>query len=255
MSTRYQRLLIIFFMVYFTLIGGTYYTERVASLRLFHQVLTALVFTGWLLTLWRRRRNFPSTPLDYPLVTLGLVWLLAAVFALDPRVSLEYTWPILTQILGFYLLIDLMRQGRQRWIMEGLFTVGAVIVILSAIEFFTWYLGLGIFPQFSQNWLAIGGLSLPPVIHKLALALNVSTMLGNFTATLLPLIAVWAMTARQHDLRIGLWMLAAGVTGVLIFTGSRGRINGAGEFKRHSAANLAAKAQRSQPVSRHFCAP
>ncbi len=224
MSLRWQRLLLILLTTYFTLIGGTFYTERSALLRLVHQALTALVLAGWLIDLWRTRRGFPATPLDLPLALSGGVWLVAAIFAPDPRVSLEYWWPIFAHILGFYLLVDLMRRGRQRWIMEALFTASAVIIILSLVEFVAWYFGLPLSPQFTQNWVAIAGLTIPPIIHKLSLALNVSTLLGNFTATLIPLGATWAMTARQRDLRAGLWLLTGGLTIVLVLTFSRGAL-------------------------------
>lgn len=225
MSTRLQRLLVTLLMAYFTLLGGSFYTERSAVLRMGHQLITAGVLALWLINLWRTRRNIPATPLDRPLLLTGAAWLAAAVFGLDPRVSLEYTWPILVHILGFYLLVDLMRRGRQRWIFEALFTCAAVVIIISTIEFVSWYLGLPLAPQFTQNWLEIGGLfTLPPTFHKLSLALNVSTLLGNFAATLVPLIAAWAMSTRQPGLRPGLWLLALGMTGVLVLTFSRGAL-------------------------------
>jgi len=221
MSPRFQRLLIILLVVYFCLIGGTFYTERSATLRIFHQVATALVLAAWLAGLWRERRGFPVTPLDRPLLATGIVWLLAALFALDRRVSLEYTWPILVNLLAFYLLTDLMCRGRQRWIMEALFTVGAMVVMLSGIEFISWYFGLSLSSQFVISWPEVNAGLLPPVWHRLALALNVSTLLGNFAATLIPLAVAWALTARQRDLRLGLWLLAAGLTLTLLLTQSR----------------------------------
>lgn len=221
MSVRLQRLLIALLMVYFCLIGGTFYTERSAVLRLVHQVFTTLVLAGWLATLWRERRAWPGTPLDRPLLATGIVWLLAALFALDRRVSLEYTWPILVNLLAFYLLTDLMRRGRQRWIMEALFTTGAVVVVISAIEFVAWYWGLPLLPDFVISWPQVNAGLFPPVWHRLSLALNVSTVLGNFTASLIPLTVVWATTARQRDLRFGLGLLALGLTAVLLLTQSR----------------------------------
>jgi O-antigen ligase len=222
MSPRLQRLLLILLMVYFCLIGGTFYTERSAVLRIVHQVLTMLVLAGWLITLWRERRGFPATPLDRPLLATGLVWLLSALFALDRRVSLEYTWPILVNILAYYLLTDLMRRGRQRWVMEALFTVGAVVVLLSGIEAVSWYFGLPLSPDFVVSWPQVGAGLFPPIWHRLALALNVSTLLGCFTASLIPITAAWALTARQRDLRVGLWLLAAALTATLLLTQSRG---------------------------------
>lgn len=221
MSVRLQRLLITLLMVYFCLIGGTFYTERSAVLRLVHQVFTALVLVSWLVTLWREGQAFPVTPLDRPLVATGIVWLLAALSALDRRVSLEYTWPILVNLLAFYLLTDLMHRGRQRWIMEALFTTGAVVIVISVIEFVSWYWGLPLLPDFVISWPQVNAGLLPPVWHRLSLALNVSTLLGNFTASLIPLTVVWATTARQRDLRIGLWLLALGLTVSLLLTQSR----------------------------------
>ncbi|GAB4572916.1 MAG: hypothetical protein Kow0077_13680 [Anaerolineae bacterium] len=226
MPPRIQRLLVILLMVYFTLIGGTFYTERTATLRIFHQVFTLALLAVWLVHSWQRGRGFPNTPLNRPLLLYGLLWFGAACLALDPRVSLEYTWPILTQILGFFLLVDLMQRGRQRWIMEGLFMVGALAIVLSGIEFAAWYLGLPLSPDFTQSWPQIHGWTLPPALHKVGLALNVSTMLGNFLATLIPITAVWAMTARQRDLRAGLWLLVGGLAVNLVLTGSRGAMLG-----------------------------
>ncbi len=221
MSPRLQRLLIVFLVAYYTLFGGSYYTEHNPPLRVAHQVGTALLIALWLITLWRERRPFPTTPLDRPLLVYAGVLLASAVLSRDARLSLEYTWPLLTHILGFYLLVDLMRRGRQRWLFEALFVTGAVIVILSAIEVTAWYFGLPLAPQFVQGWPQVFGLTVPPVIHKVGLAMNVSTLLGNFTATAVPLAAGWAMTARRRDLRQGAWLLAGALTGVLILTQSR----------------------------------
>ncbi len=221
MSPRIQRLLIVILLVYFCLIGGTYYTERSAVLRITHQVITTLVLAGWLVALWREGRSLPVTPLDRPLFATGIVWLLSALFALDRRVSLEYSWPILVHLLSFALFTDLMRRGRQRWIMEALFTVGAVVVVLSGIEFVAWYFGLPLSPGFMVSWPQVNAGLIPPLWHRLSLAMNVSTVLGNFTATLIPLAIVWALTARQRDLRLGLWLLAAGLVATLLLTQSR----------------------------------
>ena len=221
MSLRLQRLLIIFLVAYYTLFGGSYYTEHNPPLRVAHQVGTALLFALWLITLWREGQLFPATPLDRPLLAYAGVLLASAILSRDARLSLEYTWPLLTHILGFYLLVDLMRRGRQRWVFEALFVTGAVIVTLTAIEMIAWYFGLPLAPQFVQGWPQVFGLTLPPITHKAGLAMNVSTLLGNFTATTVPLAAGWAMTARRRDLRQGAWLLAGALTVVLLLTQSR----------------------------------
>lgn len=222
MPPRTGRFLSIVLMAYFVLLGGTIYTENNPILRVAHQLLTALFLGLWLLTLWWEKRPFPRTPLDLPLLAYTGARLLASLFSLDPRVSLEALWQTFTHILGFYLLVDVMRRGRQRWIMEGLFVVGGVVVTLSLLELIAWYFGLPLLPQFVQGWPQVFGFTLPPVTHKVALALNVSTWVGNFCAVVTPLAVAWAMTARQRDLRQGLWLLSAGLSGVLLFSGSRG---------------------------------
>ncbi|MBN1963073.1 MAG: O-antigen ligase family protein, partial [Anaerolineae bacterium] len=226
MSPRLQRLLTLVLIAYFILFGGTVYTENNPTLRVAHQVLTAALFFGWLLDLWRRGRGFPQTPLDWPLLVYALVRVVAAAFALDPRVSLESLWQTLTHLLAFYLLVDLLRRGRQRWVVEGLFLTAGVVVALSAAELAAWYTGYPLLPGFVQGWPQIGGLTLPPTTYRLALALNVSTWVGNFAAVLIPLTAAWAMTAKTRDLRRALWLLSGALALVLVLSQSRGALMG-----------------------------
>ena len=197
-------------------------SEISMPLRLVQQVLTMLLFGTWLAAHWIKKRPIPSTTLNLPLLVLTLTLVASAVQARDPRVSLEYTWPTLCFILGYLLLVDVMQQGKQRWIMDGLFLVSAVVVIISLFELGAWYFGYPQIARFAQGWPEIGGLTIPISRQKLAIALNVSTMLGNFCATLIPLAVTWALTARQRDLRFGLWILTVGLVVTLYFSGSRG---------------------------------
>ncbi|MCZ7542425.1 MAG: hypothetical protein M5R40_02290 [Anaerolineae bacterium] len=87
-----------------------------------------------------------------PLLVYAAAWLVIALLARDPRVSVEHLWPLLVRILGFYLLVDIMRRGRQRWVMEALFLVGGAVVVLSAVELAAWYFGLPLVPGFVQGW-------------------------------------------------------------------------------------------------------
>ena len=228
LAPRYQRLLLIGLVAYFVLFGGSVYTEHNPALRVAHQAFGALLFALWLVDLWRAGRGFPRTPLDGPVLIYLGAWLAIALAARDPRVSLEYLWPLLTRVLGFYLLVDVIRRGRQRWVMEALFLVGGVVLVLSAVELAAWYFGLPLVPGFVQGWPQVFGLTIPPEVHRLALALTVSTWVGSFAAVLVPLAAVWALTAVERGHRRGLWLLAGGLLIVLLLSGSRGAMVGLG---------------------------
>jgi tetratricopeptide (TPR) repeat protein len=157
---------------------------------------------------------------------VGIGWTLAALFARDPLMSLDATWTIWFHILLFYLLADLMRRAHhwRRWIVEGLFFAGAVIVLISALEIVAWYWGLPILPKFSfvQDWPSLGGLTLPPVWHPVSLALNHKNVVGAYCVLLIPFAVGWARTARQRAHRWALWALAGGLAITLILSQSRG---------------------------------
>ncbi len=222
--TKRQRMLLWAAFFYFTFLGGTVYTELNVIPRLLHHVIVTVMLVAWLWGMLRGRRVWPQTALDGAMA-LFTIWLfVGAAFALDVRVALEYVWPSLIHALGFYLLIDLMRRGWQRHIMEALFLAGAVAVLLTGVEMGTWYFGIPLVPQFRQGWFEIGGLSdpIPPMIHRAALAMTHPTALSAYMALLLPVSVAWAMTARQRDHRIGLWMLAIGALVCEVLSFSRG---------------------------------
>jgi len=226
MPGRWQRTLILLLVLNYTLFGLTFFNAQSAPLRILQQVLTFALLTGWLFSLWHKGQGLPRTPLDLPLASLLLAWVIAALAGLDPRVSLEYTWPILIVILGLYVLVDLFRHGRELWLMEALFLTGAVIVFISLLEELTWYTGTSLPFGFEQSWPAINGLTLPPVSHRLQSLMTGTNSLGNFTAVLAPLAASWAMTTRRRDIRLGAALLCAGLALVVIFSGSRGALMG-----------------------------
>lgn len=215
-----QRLIILASVLYITFIGGTAYTANNMVLRIFfHVVVSAAVF-GWLL-----RREWPRTPFDLPLLVYALLLGITTLASTNGRVSLEQSWPFWMHILWFYMLVDIMRQGRQRWVFEALFMAGGVVVIISFVEFISWYFGTG-FAGLEQGWFEIGGLSLPPQWHEISLALNLSTILGNYIVLLLPVTFAWGLTVRQADHRFGLWLLSLCLLGVLLGTTSRGGMAG-----------------------------
>ncbi len=221
-SERFQRLGVILVVLYVSLIGGTYYSEFYFFLNIFFEIVVTGVLAGWLISSLRQGRLWPNTPLDMALA-VGAGWLIVtSLLSRDMRVSMEGLWRFLVHFMTFYLLVDLMRRGRQRWVMEALALTGGVIVLVSALEMASWYVGLG-FGGYTQGWITIDGVGLmPPYIHRLTLALNNSTVLGNWVAMVLPITFCWGLTAAQRDNRIGLILLSVGLVGVEFFALSRG---------------------------------
>ncbi len=213
-----QRLTLLAAVLYITFIGGTAYTVNNMVLRIFfHGVVSAA------LLLWLIRRTWPRTPFDLSLLAYAVILGITTLTSNNGRVSLEQSWPFWMHILWFYMLVDVMSQGRQRWVFEALFMAGGVVVIVSLVEFISWYFGTG-FAGLEQGWFEIGGLSLPPQWRDIALAFNLSTILANYIILLLPVTFAWGLTVRQSDHRFGLWLLCLGLVGVLIGAASRGSL-------------------------------
>ncbi len=214
------RLLVVLLILYYSFLGGAVNVETQFWPRVLHQIITTALLGVWLASLWRAGRPFPTTPLDWPLLAYGAISAAAAMNALDPRVSLEQAWPMLVHILGFYLLVDLMRRGGERWVFAGLFLAGAVMVLLSGLELSAWYFGLP--PMFPQSWLGVGAGLIPPVLRRLEHATTNPNLEANFVALLIPAATAWALTTRQRGLRLALWALVGGLAAALLFTQSRG---------------------------------
>lgn len=222
------RTLMILGVLYFTFFGGSVYTESDFWPRVVHQVIVTALLGLWLFALWRSGRGFPATPLDLPLAAYVVALLVAGLGARFPRVSLEQSWTPLVHLLGFYLLVDLMRRGWGRWIVEGLFLAGAVVVILSGVELASWYIGLPLSPDFDMGWLEVGAGPIPPFLHEVQLALSNANIQGTYLALLLPTATTWALTAHRRDYRQGGLLLAGGLLAALLLTQSRGAVLAAG---------------------------
>lgn len=220
MSRFLLRLGIIFFIVYASMFGGV--VENSPLMKVVHQVGSALLIGGWLIHLARHKRAFPITRLDWPLWGMGLAWLISALLGETPRVSLEYVWSTFFHIVLFFIVIDLFQNGHRQTVMEGLFIMGGIIVILSALEMTLWYFGSPYLTPFWQGWPPLGGYTLPPTLHEVSFPLNYNNPTGAYAVLLIPLALAWGNTKQQADLRWGLRFLAGSLTVVAILTQSRG---------------------------------
>jgi tetratricopeptide (TPR) repeat protein/O-antigen ligase len=223
MSATWRRRLVIAGALYFTFLGGTFITDHRLWPRIAHHAVVTALLGGWLGVMLVRRRRFPRTPLDAPLLAYFAAYSLATTFALDPRISLEALWRLLTHTLLFYLLIDLIRI-EPRDVLEAQFFSAAVVVLIGLVEFGGWYFGT--FPAlgFEQGWPEIGGLAhpIPPRLHRLNFTLGFSTGLSAYMAALIPFGLAFALTARQRDHRRAFWLWLVGVLIVEGMSFSRG---------------------------------
>lgn len=215
-----QRLLILLLTLYIVFIGGTAITTNNPVFTIVFHVVVGVTLGGWLVVKFRKGHPWPRTALDLPLLLYAGLLMLATAFAVDIRVSAGQAWLMLVHVIAFYALVDVMRQGKQRWVFEAMFLTAGAVVAISAFEVASWYFGLG-FAGYEYGWFGQDSL-LPPNTYKVALALNISTILGNYAMTIIPVIIGWGLGTPQRDYKVGLFALAAGMLLVLIGTQSRG---------------------------------
>lgn len=198
----------LFVILYFTFIGGAFYTEFNFPLRVLNQILVTLLLGGWLARLIVRREAWPRTPLDIPL----LVWLganvVSAGLGLSPRYSLEKIWTALILSLGFYWLVNLRRRGFASHLTQAVYLSAAAICLTGIVEFAAWYFGLPLVPTFVQGWPQATGWTnfLPPYVYRIGLPLNGATPLSNYLAVLIPPGLALAFTASRRDDQHALWI-------------------------------------------------
>jgi len=209
------------FVVYFTFLGGTFLSEQRAALRIVQHVILAALLAVWLVR-WLRGHRPGPTPLDLPLAAYFGWQIVATLFAVDPRISVEWLWTIGVHVLLFYVLVSWNRVGHGRQILFAQYFAAAVVVIMGLFEFVSWYFGIGWLPIFRESWPAIGGLAhpLPPAIYRLSATLEVSTFLSGYLALLIPpaLGAILATRSRETRQALGLWVVGAFAVEVLAFS-------------------------------------
>ncbi len=175
-------------LIYFTFIGGTFYSQINFYLRVANQLLVTGLLTGWLWLKLRRGEGLPRTTLDGALALYLGVNVISAAFGLSPRFSLEMLWYTVTHLLAFYWLVDLLRRGWSAKLTWAFYMTSAVVCLLGLTEWLAWYFGTPLFGPFAQGWWDIGGWRdpLPPEFYRLNITLNGSTPLAAYLALLTP---------------------------------------------------------------------
>ena len=146
-----RQLLVFVVIIYFTFIGGSFYSDFNFSLRVFNQVVVTGVLGGWLFIKLRRGELFPRTALDIPIMAWLIVLFISAIFGLSPRFSLEKIWASFTLVLAFYLLVDLRRKGYTNTVARAFYMSAAVVCLVGLAEFASWYFGLPLLSQSVQG--------------------------------------------------------------------------------------------------------
>ena len=166
---------------------------------------------------WRilRRRPFPATPLDGPVLAGVVIGLVSALASQDPRVSLERYAYLLACVLLFYLIVDLERSGKSAEAWIGI-TLAAG----------TWFLFFGVsdVADWLRRWLEIGGLQnpIPPATIRINATLEHANYLASYLNLLWPLAAARILTIRSRWIKALLAGYILCALGLLYFTSSRG---------------------------------
>ncbi len=209
--------------IYFTFIGGTYYSQLNFPVRVANQIIVTVILGWWLLAKLGRGQGLPATSLDLPIVLYLMVNLFSALLGHAPRYSLEMSWFSVVHVLALYLLVDLARQGWTARLTWAFYMASAVVCLVGLAEFAGWYFGTPFFADFAEGWADIGGWQqpIPPRIYRLSITLNGSTPLAAYLALLItPAIGLIASLPRRNENRQALiiWLVLAFLVQVLTFS-------------------------------------
>ena len=219
-TTRLKRYLFILSAAYIILIGGTYYYQ-IFAVRVFHHLFVTILLGFWLIRRLLHRRGLPPTPLNALLYLNVMVWFIAALFSLDPRMALENLWFPLTNLLLFFVMVDLLQTGWEALLIDTQFLLTTLVVLLSGIQLGSWFFGWG-FGTPPGASVTGGGLPMSAVPLRLFIPFGVTTWLAAYTASLAVFTGAWAFAARRHGTRTAYWMLAVLLVLLMVLTGSRG---------------------------------
>lgn len=221
---RLHRLAIIFLAFYLTFLGGSSYYMVAFPVRVAHHALMTALMGWWLWSRWRKG-GIPYTPLNPFIFAMLFVWAISAVFALVPRMAFESLWFGVLHVVLFWMVVEQFQNGRQRTVMDAIFIMATLAVMLSALEFASWYFGMGILPNTSVGWLETGNV-FPSLaqIPNASLAMSVSTLVAGYVTPLIVVAVAWALTTPNKAYRVVLGGLALALCVVLLFTSSRGGV-------------------------------
>lgn len=214
--------------LYFTFIGGTFYSQLHYFLRVANQIIVTGLLGGWLIWRLKQQLGLPRTSLDAALGLYLAAGLLSAIFGQSARFSFESLWLSLAHVLAFYLLVDLARRGYTPKLVWAFYMASAVVCLVGLAEFAAWYAGVG---PFAMGWFEVGGWRqpLPPVIYRLNITLNGSTPLANYLSLLItPALALVISLPRRDQNRPALLVWLALAVPVEILTFSRTGVIGLG---------------------------
>ncbi len=217
---RLQRYGFILLAVYLAFVGGAGFYGTNFGVRIFHHALMTALIVLWFVIRIRRGEGLPVTPLNPFLYALVGVWLMSAVFSIDPRQSFEKTWYLLLHLTMFLFVVNLLQQGRRRLVTETLFVLGGGIVLITLIELSIWYFGIGQEASWFEA-LKLGVLLPLEIPERLELAMSSTNWLGGYVAPLVLVASGYALT-KQGGERRALWILAGALLLVLIGTRTRG---------------------------------
>ncbi|MBI1257815.1 MAG: hypothetical protein GC204_10125 [Chloroflexi bacterium] len=191
-------------------------------MRVFQHLFATVILAVWLILRLRQRRGLPITPLNIALyIGVGL-WFVSAVLSLDPRMALENLWFPLTNLLLFFVMVDLLQSGQEALLVETQFLLAALVVLLALMQLASWWFGWG-FGTSTIGWASvIGDVHFPLTLPRLYVPLGVSTWLAAYVAPLAVLAGAWSAAARARGTRVGFALLAVLLTVVMLLTGSRG---------------------------------
>ena len=177
--------------------------------------LIILVGLGWLA--WRlwRRRAFPATPLDLPILAWTLALLITSLASPDPRLSLETFVYYLVIVLLFYFMVERERSNKslESWL-PYILTAGAASIVIGYLQLGNWYL----------DWLKIGGIEqpIPPATIRIASTLGHPNYFAAYLNLLWPLAVARWMNSPSRPAKVILAAWCAAALGLIYFTSSRG---------------------------------
>ncbi len=209
--------------LYFTFIGGTFYSQLNFFLRVANQVIVTAILGIWLVKKVRQGTGLPRTYLDGAIALYLVANGVSAWLGQSPRFSLEGLWFTLVHALAFYLLVDLARQGWTAKLAWAFYMASAVVCLVGLAEFLAWYFGTPLFPTFAQGWFEIGGWRqpIPPTIYRLAITLNGSTPLAAYLALLIPPaigLIISLPPKNQQRQALFIWLVLAFLAQILAFS-------------------------------------